>query len=400
MPKHAKRLVAKLILITTVLTILPGQVQAVRDETSKVTPTFLHGKVKVTVLEPTVMAPSPGNTQGILAISRTGVVAAFYESYKTANPKEGYRYRTSHDAGRTWSEPRLFPAKMAGSAMYGALRNGGVVKMTGQAVPLAKRKPGKPGPRRILFSDDFMKYQSDPAEVDLSTFPASMSRGTPKGVFYPVFDKGKMLERPNGDLLATMYGVLEGDTQYRTMIVISRDKGLNWRYVTTVAYEAEDPNPEFPGDWDGYCEPSMAKLLNGQLLCMMRTEGATPPYKPMYTSRSKDMGRTWTRPVPTRPHLQNAWPTLAVLDSGVVACIYGRPGVHVVFSTDNGRTWTDRVTLTNHTTTWGKPGTNISCYADLIKAGPNRLLAIAAVGSGGTQVFPIEVNARGIGVLP
>ena len=66
MPKHAKRLVAKLILITAALTILPGQVQAVRDETSKVTPTFLHGKVKVTVLEPTVMAPSPGNTQGKL----------------------------------------------------------------------------------------------------------------------------------------------------------------------------------------------------------------------------------------------------------------------------------------------------------------------------------------------
>lgn len=136
----------------------------------------------------------------------------------------------------------------------------------------------------------------------------------------------------------------------------------------------------------------MAQLADGQLLCIMRTEGATPPYKPMYTSWSQDMGQTWTDPIPTSPHLQNAWSTLSLLDNGVVACIYGRPGVHVVFSTDDGRSWTDRVTLTSHTTTWGKPGINISCYADLIKVGPNRLLAISAVGRGGTQVFPIEVE--------
>ena len=356
----------------------------------EVDPTFPRGKLKVTAGEPTVMASSPGNTHGILAVSRTGVVAAFYESDESGRCV--YVYRTSLDAGRTWSGQLPFPVEMAGGAMYGALQDGGVVKMTGQAVPPEKREPGKQGPQRVLFSDDFMNYESDPAEVDLSSFPSNFSKETPKASFYPVFDKGKMLELPNGDLLATMYGVLEGDVQYRTMIVCSQDKGLNWHYVTTVAYDAEDPHPEFAGDWDGYCEPSMAQLGDGQLLCIMRTEGATPPYKPMYTSWSRDMGKTWTDPIPTRPYLQNAWPTLAVLDDGMVACIYGRPGVHVVFSTDNGQTWTDRVTLTSHTTTWGNPGINISCYADLIKAGPNRLLAIAAVGPGGTQAFPIEVD--------
>ena len=377
-------------MVVAALVALLGQVQAGRCQTIKVDPTFPRGKLKVMVAEPTVMAPSPGNTHGILAVSRTGVVAAFYESDESG--KSSYVYRISRDAGRTWGEQLPFPAAMAGSAMFAALRDGGVVKMVGHAVPPEKRKPGKQGPKRILFSDDFIKYKSDPAEVDLSTFPSNASRNTPKASFYPVFDKGKMLELPNGDLLATMYGVLQGDAQYRTMIVRSQDKGLNWRYVTTVAYAAEDPHPEFAGDWDGYCEPSMAQLGDGQLLCIMRTEGATPPYKPMYTSWSKDMGKTWTDPIPTRPHLQNVWPTLAVMDNGVVACIYGRPGVHVVFSIDNGRTWTDRVTLTSYSTTWGKPGINISCYADLIKVGPNRLLAITAVGPGGTQVFPIEVD--------
>jgi hypothetical protein len=43
----------------------------------------------------------------------------------------------------------------------------------------------------------------------------------------------------------------------------------------------------------------------------------------MYTSWSNDMGQTWTDPIPTPPHLQHVWPTLAVLDNGVVACVYG-----------------------------------------------------------------------------
>ena len=393
------------VMLVVTLVVALGMAQRVRCQAVEVDANFPHGKLKVTVSEPTVMAPSPGNTHGILAVSRTGVVAAFYESDESG--ESSYVYRTSSDAGATWGEQLPIPAAVSGGAMYGALREGGVVKMTGQAVPPEKREPGKLGPQRILFSDDFLHYEADPAEVDLSTFPSNPSRNTPKASFYPVFDKGKLLELPNGDLLATMYGVLEGDAQYRTMIVISKDKGLHWRYVTTVAYDAEDPHPDFPGDWDGYCEPSVAQLADDRLLCIMRTEGATPPYKPMYTSWSSDMGLTWTDPIPTEPHLQNAWPTLAVLDSdtpdsdtpdnntpdnGVVACIYGRPGVHVVFSTDGGRHWTDRATLTSHTTTWGKPGTNISCYADLIQVGPNRLLAITAVGPGGTQVFPIAVQ--------
>ena len=387
--KTSKRPFLGFVMVAAALVATLGHVRSGSSQTIEVDPNFPRGKLKVTAGEPTVMTTRT-NVTGVLAVSRTGVVAVFYQDDESGEVSNVYR--TSSDAGETWGEQLRFLVERAGLAMFGALREGGVVKMAGQAVPLDKPESDKPGPQRILFSDDFMQYKSDPAKVDLSTFPSNASKNTPKGSFYPVFDKGKLLELPNGDLLATMYGVLEGDAQYRTMIVISKDKGLHWRYVTTVAYDAEDPHPDFPGDWDGYCEPSMAQLADGRLLCIMRTEGATPPYKPMYTSWSTDMGQTWSDPIPTSPHLQNAWPTLAVLDNGVVACVYGRPGVHVVFSSDGGQTWTDRVTLTSHTTTWGKPGINISCYADLIQVGPNRLLAISAVGPGGTQVFPIEVE--------
>ena len=39
--------------------------------------------------------------------------------------------------------------------------------------------------------------------------------------------------------------------------------------------------------------------------------------------------------------------TVAVLDNGVVACAYGRPGFHVAFSTDNGHTWRDRISFSH-----------------------------------------------------
>ena len=89
----------------------------------------------------------------------------------------------------------------------------------------------------------------------------------------------------------------------------------------------------------------------------------------------------WVRRVKKdRPHMVPLSPAArALLDDLPMPA----SGKGFVFSTDGGRHWTDRATLTSHTTTWGKPGINISCYADLIQVGPNRLLAISAVGPGG-----------------
>ena len=375
-----------LVMVVAGLAAYFSLVQAVQAQTIKVDPTFPRGKLKITVGEPTVMAPKPGHTQGVLATSRTGLVAAFYQSGGS------YAYRVSQDRGRTWSEQMPYPTDIAEGAMFTALRDGGVLKMMGEAKPVKEGDNEHLQAKRVLFSDDFLKYEVGTSAVSL---PNAVMH-TKWAKFYPSFDKGKITQLANGDLLATMYGNLKGDTKYRTIAVRSTDQGQTWQYLATVAYDPNDPNPELPGDYCGYCEPSLALLPGGTLLCMMRTEGATEPYRPMYTSWSDDMGKTWSKPTPTQPHLKNVWPTLAVLDNDVVACIYGRPGVHVVFSTDNGHTWTDRVTFTNLTTVWDKmdrPDGWISGYADIVKIGPSKLLAITTVGyPGGTQVFPITVE--------
>lgn len=334
--------------------------------------------LRITVGEPTRLSDLVYQNTASLAVSRQGVISAFY-------PKPGtgaIYYRTSTDGGVTWDKEMDFPPGNAGR-MSVPLPEGGVLFLTDQAKPAAGGKPGEQEASFVAFSDDFLKYETGKAPV----FLPNVVMHTRWARFWPPFDKGKIVRLRNNDLLASMYGDLKGDSQYRTMIVRSTDRGRSWKYHASVAYQPADPDPQFVGGFCGYCEPSLALLANGQLLCLMRTQGAEIPneYRPIYASWSDDLGKTWTAPVPTKPHLMNISPTLAVLDNGVVACQYGRPGFHVVFSTDNGHTWRDRVSFSH------LPEPIITGQFDMVKVGPNRLAAIGS-NAEGTQVWPIAVE--------
>ena len=187
--------------------------------------------------------------------------------------------------------------------------------------------------------------------------------------------------------MATMFGNLVGDEQYRTMIVRSSDSGKTWDYHDTVAYDPNDPDPGLVGGYCGYCEPSLALLPDGHFLCIMRTQGAqfNGEYRTLYVSWSDAQGKNWSKPVPTEPHLMNISPTLQVLDNGVVACQYGRPGFHVAFSLDNGHTWQDRISFSD------LPEPIITGQFDMVKVGPNRLVAVGSDAEG-TKVWPVTVE--------
>ena len=333
--------------------------------------------LKITVGEPTTLSSVVSQNCSSLAVSGTGAVAAFFPPRPSARPEV---YRVSTDGGLTWGEELASPADLYGGACSTGLRQGGVIKMTGTATPT----PDDPAAaKRLLFSDDFLHYEMDSVSVSLPD--AVMQVRWAK--FYPVFDKGKIVQLADGTLLSPMYGYLKGDTQYRTLLVQSTDGGLTWQYHATVAYDPDDPNPGLVGEYCGYCEPSLAQLLDGRLLCIMRTQGTHLPaeYRPLYASWSNDLGKTWTRPVPTHPQLMNIWPTLAVLDNDVVACAYGRPGFHVAFSLDDGRTWRDRVSFSHLSVN------DVTGQVDMVKVGPTRLLAIGGTEAG-TKVFPITVE--------
>lgn len=337
--------------------------------------------LKITVGKPTTLSSvEVGNTAN-LSVSRTGVVAAFYP--RKGPQGDSHFYRTSADGGLTWSKER--PAPFGGGADGTPLREGGVIRAQDGSFKIFPDWPWTT--RMFRFNDDFSEYVVEMETIhcpEAAVMHREIGAAPPHGLG---FSKGKMVQLPNGDILAPVSGRLKGDLKGRGIVLRSSDLGRTWYYQGSMPPDVEDPNPEFPGEYLGYCEVSIALLSNGQMLSMLRTQYShePPDYKPMYVSWSDDQGKTWSKPVPTEPHLMNINPTLAVLNNGVVACVYGRPGFHVAFSTDNGRTWNKRISFTD------LPAGQHTGQEDMVKMGPNKLMAIGSV-PGGTKAFPITVE--------
>jgi protocatechuate 3,4-dioxygenase beta subunit len=349
--------------------------------------------LEITVGAPTLLHPLNYQNAASLSVSRTGVVAAFY-------PKAPQYYRTSTDGGVTWGPQMNSPRQLGGGSAGVPLRDGGVLKFltcdeqtVGEAEFRTSPMAGqyKDGWFTLhstfaWFNDDFTKFEVAPVQVYMPDAPTIKQTHLAMGT-WPIFADDKMIQLANGDLLASMQGSFKGDAKGRTILCISSDKGHKWRYYSTVAYDPQDPNPDLPGQYLGYAEPSIELLPDGQMICVMRTQYAhiNAEYRPIHVSWSDDLGKTWTKPVETKPHLMNICPELAVLDNGVLACEYGRPGFHIAFSLDNGHTWQDRISFSH------LPEPNITGQFDMVKAGPNKLVAIGNDG-GGTKVWPVSVE--------
>ena len=365
--------------------------------------------LKITVGEPTKLSDAVMQNMSTVMVSRTGVAAVLYvkPGIEPRHPEKTGRgtamgYRVSTDGGETWSQEMIVPDEFGGGQCSGTLRDGGGVIIaakdphpsTEYTRAIGWKGDVDPSPKPeglqkdwfdilyLRFADDMLSWQSEPVRLHVP-------KGVPwfRGEGGLGFAKGNMLYLPNGDLISPMSGALSGDTKERSWIVKSTDQGRTWRYYATIFYDSKDPNPELPGQYAGANEPSFVVLPNGQMLAMLRMQYSDEciAYKPMCVSWSNDLGRTWTRPVPTKPQLMCISPTLQVLDNGVVACEYGRPGFHVAFSLDNGWTWQDRVSFSH------LPNGRITGQFDMVKVGPNKLVAVGSDAEG-TKIWPITVE--------
>jgi hypothetical protein len=337
--------------------------------------------LKITVGDPTRLSDTVYQNTANLMVSHTGVVAAFYPKFGTGP----HFYRISNDAGLTWSREMNGPPELNGGADSGTLDDGDVIMPAGETRPASNGKDGWYEKDFLRFTSNFKRWK---LEIALMHIPAAGPVALDH-IAFPTFAKGKMVQLPNGDVLVPAYSSFKGDSsrRLRAYMLRSQDKGHTWYYYATIANEPTDPSPELPGQYLGACEPSITLLANGRMLAMLRTQYAHPPaeYKPMAVCWSDDQGTTWTQPVATRPHLMCISPTLATLDNGVVACEYGRPGFHVVFSLDNGHTWQDRISFSHQI----EP--SLTGQFDMIKAGPNDLIAIGS-DADGVKVWPISVE--------
>ena len=140
-----------------------------------------------------------------------------------------------------------------------------------------------------------------------------------------------LVEMPDGSLLATVYGTQEGHKKYTSALIRTVDGGRNWRFLSVIAQSEEVGN-------EGFCEPVIARLANGDLLCAMRVGG------PLYVCRSADEGRTWSQPEAVADH--GVCPDLLLMANGVLVLSFGRPNVDLLLSPDGtGREWLGPISL-------------------------------------------------------
>ena len=122
--------------------------------------------------------------------------------------------------------------------------------------------------------------------------------------------------------------------KYSSWCLGSEDGGQTWHYRGCVP-----PLPEM-GD-EGWAEPGLALLPNGDLLTILRNgEGNAP----LYLSRSSDGGRTWSDPV--RSPLHGQYPGLLTMSNGFIVATYGRPDNRIAVCLDGlGEGWPYEITV-------------------------------------------------------
>jgi len=276
----------------------------------------------------------------------------------------------SYDKGYTWEPGPASPGEKVAIDL-----GGGEILSIGRN---SKRRPdGKFTLRQRRSLDNWESVKTEQADLDIpqASFTVTGSGGRVDGF---LFHHG-ILRLENGDLIGTMYGNYYGDVQlcdgyppelnqrkYRTVVVFSKDKGHIWGNPVLVAYD-KMLGRGIPDDHDmvgksipvsrvstttivpaitqeGFREADLEQAANGDIICVMRSGGRNPVPEamlfptPLYCSRSSDNGHSWTPPEQIAD--RGVCPNLVTLQNGIIVCTYSRPGNWLIFSTDNGTTWT------------------------------------------------------------
>ena len=195
----------------------------------------------------------------------------------------------------------------------------------------------------------------------------------------------RILELRNGSLLGIDYARWENDpvvvfgssvskdgTVYnrdlpknRIFAFRSTDRGKNWTYLSTVAFDLSRNNRTTLG---GFTEPDAVILPNGEVLAFMRSVGGGG-VRPLRMSRSNDAGNTWSMPLPVAD--RGVMPVATVMESGVVVVIYGRPYNWLMFSADDGDTWVGHFQFYHGPKAWDAWN-----YCAVEEVAPDTLLAV------------------------
>ncbi|RYZ63082.1 MAG: exo-alpha-sialidase [Chitinophagaceae bacterium] len=344
----------------------------------------------------------PDGLQPSMLTTKAGTIIVQSQNSKKPLPQQRIFYPyamttvISRDKGETWNE-FSFPKGSNGVDIEGGaiqLRNGKILAMETYVTP---GKAADEGIGIMYTSTNDWRTLQGPVEIKFHI---------PDADFYSSTDDGgrphaamrlhrRIIELPNGDLLTTIYGWQKGDNEpagyiptmkkTRVMLFRSKDKGMNWDYVSTVAAEKGIGT-------EGFGEPVINRVNKGthegRLISLMRTG------RELYKTISDDNGKTWSKPEPIvfaerDVYATDQWkemfkdtkrkgelivnnpneiigavvdPDLLSLRSGILVAAFGvriparanwqnptHPwnGNYLAFSTDGGDTWGNILQLTS-----------------------------------------------------
>ncbi len=299
--------------------------------------------------------------------------SAVDDTIEAIRHENGAVWRRSFDGGHTWQD---FPIPVHGG--YPVLLQDDRVRTFSYI--LWYREDGQVYGMTSDWIPDATEWSAP--RPFLVNIPAPRLRDN--GVSGMVLNRTVMRE-PDGSLLATLYGHLAGQEKYNCMLVRSRDEGMTWDYVSSIAYDADIPG-------QGFCEPVMARVADGSLLAVMRTGGGYERHYPMYQARSLDNGQNWS--APENLGVYSVDPDLCLLSNGLLACSFGRPILEFMVSRDgSGYAWGQPTTLFTGSST---------CYSGLREIAPGRLLLVFDSNREGSpwQADDNQINAMHIDLSP
>lgn len=287
----------------------------------------------------------------------------------------------SMDGGASWrSDPK------AADRAYGLRLPGGDYLQSATTAPLpvdVTRLP-KPAGQLRAYGDAYTFYRladlSDEMRlIFFNRFPTGGTswrrestaltdpdglRGVVRGTL-PRIWWGDMRIARDGSLLAVVYPAYQeatGPLYMQAACYRSTDKGHNWRLQGRIPYRFDGTADPRGAERNGYSEPALEILKDGSLFVVLRTTDALG-IGPMYSSRSNDLGRTWTTPRAFTP--TGVMPRLLLLGNGTLVMTSGRPGVDLRFSFDGrGEHWSEPRRLVPADAS--KPQADSCGYTDLL----------------------------------
>ena len=164
------------------------------------------------------------------------------------------------------------------------------------------------------------------------------------------------VELPDGCIAAVCFGQSPNvaDRWCSEVYLMESADGVLWKKrgdIAKITGELEALSLPFGYGGDGG-EVSLAAAPDGELLCAMRMDMSINPdiaipFCGTMLSRSTDGGYTWTKPLPVSD--SSVTPHVIALKNGITAVIYGRPGVHMICSADNMRSFSEPYSIIGRT---------------------------------------------------